>query len=80
MQKNIILKSFLWRKGGPERQKCPGPMEVIMRPCPSLPSCIQRTGAYSNQIRARGSPGHCLHGAQLQTVWKHTETHPEAGD
>lgn len=32
--------------------------------------CMQRRGAYSNQIRARGSQGHCLHGAQPQTVRK----------
>lgn len=40
---------------------------------------MQRRGAHSNQIRARGSPGHCLHGVQFQTVRKQTETHPEVG-
>lgn len=29
---------------------------------------MRRKGAYSNQIRARGSSGHCLHGAWPQTV------------
>lgn len=42
--------------------------------------CMQRRGAYSNQIRAGGSPGHCLHGAQTQTVPKQIETHPEERD
>lgn len=40
----------------------------------------QRRGSYSNQIRARGGPGHCLHGAQPQTVWKQTVTRPEERD